>query len=288
MNQSVRSSTDLLYLVMLAAISIAMMVVETRSGVLNPVRNLLSYVAVPIRSVASAPARIGNIVSGWATSKHEFEDAHQRLQADNLKLKVLLRHYQALEQENSNLRHLLAASKKIPEKALVADLLNVSLDPFTHKILVNRGTGNDVYLGQPVLDADGIVGQVTEVMPLTTAVTLITDPSHAIPIYVERSGLRAVAFGTGHADDLRVSYLTPNADIKVGDVLYSSGLGMRFPAGYPVAKVVDVSIDASEAFLNIKAEPVAELNQTRQVLLVWIPQTPELPDVSANQESLVK
>ena len=285
MNQSVRSSTDLLYLVVLAAISIAMMVIETRSGVLNPVRNVLSFVVTPIQSIVSAPARIGNVISVWTTSKQEFEGAHERLEAENLKLKVLLRHYEALEHENANLRRLLSASKKVPEKALVADLLNVSLDPFTHKILVNRGIGDDVYDGQPVLDAEGIFGQVTEVMPLTTAITLITDPSHATPVYVKRNGLRAIAFGTGYADELRVSYLTSNADIKVGDILLSSGLGRRFPAGYPVATISNVTTNSNEAFLSIKAEPIAQLNQSKQVLLVWIPQDLISAEEPANQVS---
>ena len=122
---------------------------------------------------------------------------------------------------------------------------------------MNRGLKDGVHVGQPVLDPDGVMGQVTQVMPLTSAVTLITDPSHGLPVQVRRNGLRAIAFGTGKPDELRVSYLTPNADIRVGDELVTSGLGGRFTAGYPVAKVSELISDASEAFLRISAHPSA-------------------------------
>ena len=203
---------------------------------------------------------VGLAAAAGATDDRDRSPGQRGIQGGSL---------QALERENEALRHLLDAAEKVQDKVLMAELIEVSLDPYTHKILVDRGLRDGTHIGQPVFDPTGVMGQVTQVMPFTSAVTLITDPGHAIPVQVRRNGLRAVAFGTGNSDRMRISYLSQVADIRVGDVLLSSGLGGRFPTGYPVAKVLSVENDPGEAFLHIEAQPTAKIDRSSQVLLVW-------------------
>ncbi len=262
-------SSDFLRLVLLICLSVVVMLADRRTDYLQGVRSTLAMVATPLQLLATTPDRIGTWFQESFTSEESVNQAYTRLRGDNMKLRARLQRMQALEAENASLRRLLAAAEKVPDQVLMAELVDVSLDPYTHKLIVNRGVTDGIYVGQPVLDPQGVMGQVTETMPFTSAVTLITDPSHATPAQVERNGLRAITFGTGNPDKLKVSYLTHNADIKLGDVLVTSGMGGRFPAGYPVAEINEIIRDASEAFLRITATPVARLERSKQVLLVW-------------------
>ncbi|MDH3690790.1 MAG: rod shape-determining protein MreC, partial [Gammaproteobacteria bacterium] len=180
-----------------------------------------------------------------------------------------LQRLDAVEAENERLRQLLSASSKIAQKVLLAELVEVSLEPFTHKVVLNRGQSDGAYVGQPVIDPNGVVGQVTQATPFTSAVTLITDPGHAIPVQVLRNDLRAIVFGTGVRNQLGVPYLARHADIVEGDVLVTSGMGGRFPSGYPVARVATILRDPNEPFLKITAIPVARLDHAKEVLLIW-------------------
>lgn len=262
-------SSELLRLALLICLSVVVMLADRRTEHMQGVRSVLSVVITPIQMVASVPNRIGTWIQESFTSEESINEAYSRVLGDSLKLRARLQRMQALEAENASLRRLLSAAEKVPDQVLMAELIDVSLDPYTHKLMVNRGVTDGIYVGQPVLDPQGVMGQVTETMPFTSAVTLITDPSHATPVQIERNGLRAIAFGTGNADKLKVSYLTHNADIKVGDILVTSGMGGRFPAGYPLAEIKEIIRDASEAFLRITAAPVARLERSKQVLLVW-------------------
>lgn len=250
-------------------ISVVLMIVDFRSHYLDTVRSALATVITPVQLIATLPQEIAERVNIWFVSSEGLRDRHEVLKAEHAKLQAKLQKMQALERENENLRDLLDAAKRVPDRVLMAELIEVSLDPYTHKILVDRGLNDGAHIGQPVFDPHGVMGQITQVMPFTSAVTLITDPSHAIPVRVQRNGLRAIAFGTGNSDRVRISYLSPNADIRVGDLLLSSGLGGRFPAGYPVAKVIAVKNDPGEAFLHIDAVPAAQIDRANQVLLVW-------------------
>jgi len=245
------------------------MIVDFRSNYLQHIRSALGTVMTPLHFVATFPQELADRVNIWFISSEGLRDEHEVLRSEYVHLKSRLQKLQALERENEALRHLLDAAEKVQDKVLMAELIEVSLDPYTHKILVDRGLRDGTHVGQPVFDPTGVMGQVTQVMPFTSAVTLITDPGHAIPVQVQRNGLRAVAFGTGNSDRLRVSYLNQIADIRVGDVLLSSGLGGRFPTGYPVAKVISVDNDPGEAFLHIEAAPTAKIDRSSQVLLVW-------------------
>ena len=263
------SSTDLLRFALLVCLSVALMIVDFRSQYAHYIRSTLAVFVTPLQVVATLPQGIAERIEIWFISSEGLRGQHEVLKSEHVKLKAKLQKMQALERENENLRHLLHAAKKVPDRVLMAELIEVSLDPYTHKILVDKGLNDGAHIGQPVFDPGGVMGQITQVMPFTSAVTLITDPSHALPVQVQRNGLRAIAFGTGKSDRLRISYLSPNADIRVGDVLTSSGLGGRFPVGYPAASVIAVKIDPCEAFLSIDAIPIAQIDRANQVLLVW-------------------
>ncbi len=258
-----------LRLVLLIVLSIVLMVADHRTAHLQSVRSALAIFVTPIQAAATLPNSARTWFNDFFTTEQDYRDAFTDLQTQHMKLKARLQRLEALELENDSLRRLLAASGRVPDQVLMAELVEVSLDPFSRKILINRGIADGIYVGQPVLDPNGVMGQVTHTMPFTSAVTLITDASHAIPVQVQRNGLRGIVFGVGKGDDLKVAYLTHNADIRTGDVLVTSGMGGRFPPGYPVATVKTIVRNTSEAFLSISATPVAQLDHAKQVLLVW-------------------
>ncbi len=245
------------------------MVADHKGHHLERIRGTLTVALYPLQALAGVPSAIGSGVAGFFTSKRTLEDTNTTLRAEHTLLNARLQQFEALEQENSRLRQMLGSAARVAERALAAELLEVSPEPFTRKILIAKGARDGAYVGQSVIDAHGIMGQVTQVFGNQSRVTLITDPGHAIPVLVNRNGLRALVFGTGHPDTLKLPYLTSAADIREGDLLISSGMGGTFPAGYPVASVTKITNDPDEAFLAITARPVAQLNHSKQVLLIW-------------------
>jgi len=240
-------------------ISIAMMVVDSTTKWLDTPRNMLSVALSPIQALASVPTSIGRYFTSSLSAEPDLQIAYDNLRNEYFKLKsesLLLR---TLEEENQSLRNLLAASDRLNEKVILAELMDVNLDRHSHRVSVGLGISDDVYVGQAVIDDQGVIGQVTEVMPFSSIIVLITDPGHALPVQVERNGLRTVVHGTGSVSLLRVPFLNQNSDIKTGDVLISSGMGGRFPNGYPVATVIDVTVVEDEAFIKVNAEPLAKL-----------------------------
>lgn len=265
---STRTPSNLVRLVFVALLSVGLMMLDHQGRHLGKIRSVLSIALYPFQAVATVPTRTGAWLIEFFRGDRAMREDYEKLRADRPLLLAKLQKYQALEAENDHFRKLLNAAERVSERALVAELLEVGPEPFTRKIVIAKGEHHGVYLGQPVIDAFGIMGQVTEVDPYTSRVTLITDPSHAIPVQVNRSGLRAMVFGAGQ-DAVAVRYLTATADIQAGDLLVSSGIGGGFPAGYPVARVSRINNDPNEAFLAIDAEPVARLGHNKEVLLIW-------------------
>jgi rod shape-determining protein MreC len=187
----------------------------------------------------------------------------------------LLIHQRKLQQlaslaaENVRLRQLLNASQILQDTVLIAELIGVSPNPLSHKVIINRGSHDGAFKGQPVLDAFGLMGQVTEVGENASTVLLISDATHAIPVQVNRNGVRAIAEGTGDLNSLSLRHVSANTDIRAGDLLVSSGMGERFPVGYPVAEVMQVVRDPGKAFLTVIAKPMAKLDRSRHLLLVY-------------------
>lgn len=264
-------------LIVLMAISGAMMLMDHRGQQLERIRSGLNLVIYPIQLIAAFPLRVGSGVWEFFRGKTNLQDNYARAVEENRALGAKLLRFNALEAENEHLRGLLAASRRIADRATVADILELSPEPFTRKLVLAKGKGDSVYVGQPVIDAYGIVGQITDVGAVTSTVTLITDPSHAIPVQVVRNGLRAIVFGNGAQDYAEVPHLTAVADIKEGDELVTSGMGGVFPAGYPVARVLRVVSNPNESFLKITVRPSARLDHNREVMLIW----PNLPKPTA-------
>ncbi|KAF0192344.1 MAG: rod shape-determining protein MreC [Gammaproteobacteria bacterium] len=252
---------------MLAATSL--IILDYRQNHLESVRDALSVVAYPLQLIVNLPRTVGTWVDESLTTRQTLQADNTGLRAQNLLLNVRLQKLATLESENMRLRELLDSSFKINERVLIAELLAVDLDPFTRRIVINKGSRNGVIEGQTVVDAHGVIGQTIHVGPLSSIAMLITDPSHALPIQINRNGLRAVLVGTGETDRLELMHVPNTADIKVGDLLVTSGLGGRFPPGYPVARVTAFLPDPRERFAQVAAEPMASIEQSREVLLVW-------------------
>ena len=256
-------------LVLLSALSVALMMLDHRGHHLEKIRAGLNTLAYPIQLVAAAPAYLGRHLADFFTTRGTLRGDNEKLLAERQLLLARLQQFEALEQENQRLRQMLVSATLVADKVIAAELVEVSAEPFTRKVVVAKGSQDGVYVGQSVIDAHGIMGQVTQVAGRVSRVTLITDAGHAIPVVNNRSSLRALVFGTGNPDTVKVPYLTANADIKEGDLLVSSGMGGTFPPGYPVAQVVKIINDPNESFLSVTAKPTAQLNHGKQVMLVW-------------------
>lgn len=252
----------------LVIISLIFMVFDHKTSQLQGVRSVLTYLVYPFQVAGALPGKLGNAAANTFADQAQLKKLAEQLAKENLILRARLQQFDSMQVENERLRKLFGAAKRVGNEFLMAELLEVSLEPFNQRIIIDKGSVHGVYVGQSVIDANGVMGQVTQVYPLTSAVTLITDPSHAIPVEVQRNGLRTVLFGTGSATNLEVRHLNKLADIQEGDVLVTSGLGGRFPSGFPVAKVVSKE-DTGEAFLSIQARPSADLNRSKEVLLIW-------------------
>jgi rod shape-determining protein MreC len=226
-------------------------------------------VVYPVRVLVDFPFRTWQSMSDSFSYRETLIAENEQLKRDHLETEFRLQRLAALEAENARLRELLDSTARVASRALVAEILSVDLDPYRQRFDVNRGTVDGVYVGQALLDAQGVVGQVVRVGPLTAEAVLITDADHAVPVSVNRNGLRTIAVGTGDSGRLRLPYLTNSADIKEGDLLVTSGLGGVFPAGYPVGRVVEVRLQPEQSFSEVIAEPASALDRDREVLLVW-------------------
>nr|WP_272493061.1 rod shape-determining protein MreC [Atopomonas sediminilitoris] len=252
-----------------AFLSVALMVVDARFDALKPARQQMALVLTPFYWLADLPVRTWNSVTEQFNSRSEMLAENERLKAEALLMQRRLQKLASLTEQNVRLRELLNSAELVDERVLVAELIGVDPNPFTHRLLINKGGQDGVFLGQPVLDASGLMGQVVEVMPYTARVLLITDSSHNIPVQVNRNSLRAIAMGTGNPERLELRHIADTADVREGDLLVSSGLGQRFPAGYPVALVTEVIHDSGQPFAVVRAEPTAKLNRSRYLLLVF-------------------
>ncbi|MFU8820443.1 MAG: rod shape-determining protein MreC [Gammaproteobacteria bacterium] len=256
-------------MVLLALLSVLLMLLDYRQGHLETARRALTVAVYPIRVLVDMPSA----TFGWAreslSERNRLVDENRELRTESLRQRARLQQMASLEAENARLRALMESPARLANRVQVAEILAVDLDPYRHRIALNRGEHAGVYPGQALLDADGIVGQVIRVNPLSAEAILISDPSHATPVQLNRNGLRTVALGVGDIARIDLPFLPNSADIRVGDLLVSSGLGDAFPAGYPVARVTRVERRPGESFARVEAEPTAALNRTREVLLVW-------------------
>lgn len=280
----IRGPSATFRMVVLVVASIALMTVDHRWHSLEFVRSALSSVIYPLQYTIDLPIRLFYWTDERLSSQQTLLEKNREFEVRHLENRVQLQKLDIIEKENDRLRELLGATPKTTERLLISEIINVDLDPYKQLILLNKGSSSDVYQGQPIIDALGIMGQVIHVGPMSSTAMLITDASHAIPVQNNRTGLRAIAYGSGKIDQLNLRYLPHNVDIKVGDLLITSGLGDTFPANFPVAIISKVERPAGEPFADIEARPHAQLDKSREVLLVWRNE-PELIDENKQNTS---
>ncbi len=255
--------------VLLVIITIALLVVGRYTQWLDPVRSKLDVLAVPFYWASDIPERVSLWLDDRLLSRQEIQAENKLLRNQIRVQESRLQQMASLVAENLRLRQLMNSSEIVQDRVLVAELIGVSPDPLVHKVIVDKGSNDGIYVGQPLLDAFGLMGQVVSVTPYTAQALLITDNSHAIPVQITRNNVRTVAEGVGDLYELRLRYVSSTMDIKEGDILVSSGLGGRFPVGYPVAQIEKITFDPGEAFATVIAKPAARLDRSRHVLLVF-------------------
>jgi rod shape-determining protein MreC len=267
----------------LAIFSIALMVADVRYDQLGRVRGWLNAAAYPVQVVIDLPFRAWDWLTGSFADRSRLRQENLELTARVRLANLQLQRFAALEEENKQLRDMREKSAGVAERVLVSSILNVDLDPFRHRVLLDKGAADGVFKGQAVLDGEGIFGQVWRVQPHTAEVILISDAEHAIPVQSNRSGVRTIAVGTGDSSRLSLPFVTVESDIKQGDLLLSTGMGGVFPPGYPVAQVTKVERTAKATFAIVEARPTAALDRDRDVLLVWFKTPP--PETQAKAEA---
>jgi rod shape-determining protein MreC len=271
------------YFLALAAISVGLMVADQRYHQIDRIRESLSRVIYPVQRAVDFPFRATDWVTGSFADRSRLRQENLALTARLRLANLQLQRFAVLEEENRRLREMRANSAGIAEKVLVASILNVDLDPFRHRVLLDKGAADGVFKDQAVLDGDGIFGQVSKVNASTAEVILISDAEHAIPVQSNRSGVRTIAVGTGDQNKLSLPFVTVESDLQAGDLLLSTGMGGVFPPGYPVAQVSKVK-RAGSTFALVEAKPTARLDQAREVLLVWFKPRVEPAAVAATAQ----
>ncbi len=266
-----------LRLLLLAGLSILLQYIDHRDNHLDTLRKAIGATVYPLRIVVDAPVSAWQWIGETTTSRNQLQIENSRLKTERLLTQARLQRYAALEAENARLRAMLEARNQVRAQVRVAEIMSVSANPFRHFMVVDKGTTDGVYAGQPIVDADGVVGQVIEAGVASSQCLLISDPGHDLPVEVNRNGLRTIARGTGEYDSLDLPFLPNNADIEAGDLLVTSGLGGAFPAGYPVAVVETVTRLPQEPFAAVTARPSAALNQIREIMLIWTDEQEAVP-----------
>lgn len=232
-------------------------------------RKTLSFVVAPVQYFVDRPVEFIRWIETSFTTQQNLLIENAQLRARQLLLYAKLQKVLALERENAQLRALLRSAENIHEKVTVAQLLAVDLAPYTQQIIIDKGEREGVYVGQPVLDAYGVMGQVMAVGPINSRVLLITDPHSSVPVQNNRNGNRAIAAGLGFDGALELINVPTTTDFRKGDYLATSGLGGNYPPGYPLGRITSVKIPQGGRFTEISVLPAAHVNQSRQVLLVW-------------------
>ena len=269
--------------VLLLICSLALMVLDHRENHLRTIRRTLSVAVYPIQILVDLPFSTWHWAAESLSGRAELLEQNRSLQRNQLELEVRLQRLAAVEAENARLRAMMGSSAKVADRVQVAEILSVDLDPYRHRITLNKGVTAGAYQGQALLDANGVVGQITLANTRSSEAILISDADHAMPVAVNRNGLRTIAVGSGDIQVIKLPFLPNNADIEVGDLLVSSGLGGAFPAGYPVATVTQVVPQPGQSFASVLAKPAAALDRHREVLLVWFGGTQ--PPADAEQAS---
>ena len=263
--------------VLYSLLALALIIVDKRYDHLGKIRRLLSVVAYPVQIAVASPFEGWHWLRDSVTTRDALRADKTKLEAELRVAQFRLQRYEALEAETQRLRALRDNTAGVTDRFVIGDVMNVDLDAFRERVLVDKGAGDGIYVGQAVLDSGGVFGQVARVGQLTSEVILVSDAAHAIPVQINRNGLRTVAVGTGDTNRLKLPYLPTSADVVAGDLLVTSGLGGGFPAGYPVGTIAEVKRDPAQSLADVDVKPAAALDRSKELLFVWLkPQAAEL------------
>lgn len=268
-------------LLFLGALSVAIMALDHRQKYLEGIRDVLSRGVYPLQTLVGMPANAWTWLRGGFVDRETLKRENEQLRAELRAANLQLLRMQALTQENLQLRAIREASASLQYRSMITEIMRVDVDPYRHRVLINHGAKDGLYKGQPLLDARGVFGQVTRVGRYASEALLITDAEHATPVRVNRTGLRSIAVGIGDLNKLSLPYVTVDADIKVGDILITSGLGGIYPPGYPVAEITRVESTPSQTFATVEAKPLAQIDRARELILLWF-DPPSIEDLEAN------
>lgn len=263
-----RGPAPLVRLAFFVSIAVLLMVLDARFRYAESVRQVVALAAYPIQRVAMAPVDLFHAVANYFGSTAALQEENAALRTKALRAAPELLRLEALKEENNQLRRLLEARERLPGKSVFAEILYAGRDPFSRKVVIDKGSRNSIQTGQPVIDDVGVIGQVTRVYLLMSEVTLLSDKEQAIPLQVQRNGLRAVAYGGAEGGMLDLRFMAANADIRNGDTLVTSGIDGTYPPGLPVATVARIERDAAYAFAKITLTPTAGTDRYRQVLVL--------------------
>src|SRR5271154_5307101 len=265
-----RTTGLLLRCVLYSLLALGLIIVDKRYDHLGRIRRVLSVVAYPVQVAVASPFQGWNWFRESVTTRDALRSDNASLQAELRLAQFRLQRYEALEAESQRLRALRDNTAGVTDRFVIGNIMDIDLDAFRERVLVDKGAQDGVFVGQAVLDAGGVFGQVARVGQLTSEVILVSDATHAIPVQVNRNGLRTIAVGTGDTSRLKLPYLPTSADVIKGDLLVTSGLGGGFPAGYPVGTVAEVKRDPAQSLADVDVRPAAAFDRSRELMFVWL------------------
>ena len=254
--------------ILLLCLSFFLLFSDQKNNYISLIRNSVAIAIHPIQSLVDFPQRFDNWMNTNLASREELISENKKLYAEQLQKELALQRLASLEQENIRLREILNASLSINNSFQIARIISTNTNPFRHLVVINKGEQDGAYNGQVLVDSNGVIGQILQTNFLSAKVILISDTDHALPVEINRNGFRAIAQGNGSFESLNIPFIPNNADIKIGDLLMTSGLGGKFPNGYPVAIIDSISLNPTQQFADVTAKPMASLNQVREVILI--------------------
>jgi rod shape-determining protein MreC len=263
-----RGPAPLVRLAFFASLSLALLVLDARFRYTEGLRSVLALAIYPLQTLATMPAALGERIAGYFAGQAQLREDNAELRAKLLGASLAAQRFEAAQAETRQLRQLIGAAERLPLKATPAEILYNGRDPYSRKVVIDKGSQSGVSAGSPVVDENGVVGQVTRAHALSSEVTLLTDKEQAIPVQVVRNGLRAVAFGAGSSGMLELRFMAANAEIQNGDKLVTSGIDGTYPPGLPVATVARIERDAAYAFARIVCQPAAGVESGGYVLVL--------------------
>jgi rod shape-determining protein MreC len=284
-----RTTGLLLRCVLYSLLALGLIIMDKRYDRLGQIRRFLSVIAYPVQVAVASPFEGWDWFRESVTTRDALRADKARLEAELRLAQFRLQRYAALETESERLRALRESTADVTDHFVIGKIMHLDLDAFRERVLVDKGARDGIYVGQAVLDSGGVFGQVARVGQLTSEVILVSDAAHAIPVQINRNGLRTIAVGTGDTSRLKLPYLPTSADVAVGDIVLTSGLGGGFPAGYPVGTVAEVRRDAAQSLADVEVKPAAALDRSRELMFVWLkPRPEELPPLPPPKAAAAK